>query len=487
MAKKQSRAFMFTLNNPVRSDIPKDWFDAKDVVFVVWQEEWAPQTHTPHLQGYCITKANPKSKAGFTIKWCKENLNGKAHWEARMGSHKQAVQYCTKDESRGGSENLNNDIRKNLYGPWTLGEWKDQEETRSEVGERSKKVNLLDVKAAIDAGATEGMLWEKHFSQMLRYGNGFKNYQLVKSAGTRVQPFVIVLWGEPGCGKSAKALEIATANGGGHWFSSTNDKAWWDGYNPHQHKVVVFDDFKGGIPYTTLLRVLDRYPLQVEGKGYTLQFNPAVIVITSNFKPNEWYFQGQADANFDCSALLRRLEAPYGKTIEMKKTPGFKAPEDQININEVFDDICNGAFFKELAKEVDAAKSLIDLTNDEDFDQEEIAEAERRSLAQGEGDDHYDCHGSFYSSDEDLTGRAVSITNDLDRDFNKVPHFVKASTLRRTDTSSLAFNTPLNKAGAFKKIGPQPVQTQLTWTRKRKVINNDDDGSEEIHLPIYQD
>jgi len=490
MAPKQSRAFCFTLNNPTRFDIPKDWFDAKDVVFIVWQVEQAA-TGTVHLQGYVITKENPKSKAGYTIKWCKDNLNGKAHWEARMGTHKQAVDYCKKVDTR--QKNVQGEYKD--FGPWTLGEWKDQEETRAEVGQRAKKVSLLDVKESIDNGATELMLWDKHFSAMTRYSNAFKSYQLLSHLGQRRQPYIMCFWGEPGCGKSQRALKIATANGGAFWYSATSH-CWWDGYNPAQHNVVVLDDFKGTIPYTMLLRMLDKYPLQVEVKGSTLAFNPAIIIITSNTPPNQWYFQD--NVNFDHGAILRRLEKPFGKTIEMKKTPGFKeeGKPDLEPIDNVIDKIEDGSFYKALEEEVGMPPAqLIDLTDDDfvDDDEEAIARAEQAGLAMGE----YETDSYEFVDDADLgegaqPGGAVSVTADLDRDFEAddpeaSPKFVSArSMLRRSDAASLTFNTPLNKAGTFKKIGPEPVQSKLAWVKpadqkRRKIMvsmkdNHDDDG-----------
>lgn len=503
MAPKQSRAFCFTLNNPSRFDFPKDWYHAKDIVFAVWQVERGTAGGTEHLQGYVITKENPKSKAGYSIKWCKENLNGKAHWEVRMGTHQQAVDYCKKEDTR-----VKVEVRNALgqpfharsfdggFGPWTVGEWKDQETTRAEVGER-RKATLLDVKASIDAGATEGMLWDRHFGQMTRYHNAFKQYQLVSQVGERRQPYIMCFWGEPGCGKSTRAKAIADKNGGAFWFSSAHN-SWWDGYNPSQHNVVVLDDFKGNIPYHVLLRICDRYPLQVEIKGSTVAFNPAIIIITSNTPPNQWYFQD--NINFDHSALLRRLDKPFGMTIEMKKTAGFQEPPTDLpSIEDALEDIESGAFFNALDKEVtEAAKAIIDLTDDDfvEDDEEAIARAEQASMAMGEYESD-----SYEFNEPDLgdgaqPGGAVSITHALDRDLEASPKFVSARSLRRTDEASLTFNTPLNRAGTFKKVGPEPVQTVLrfmhegeTKDAKRRrlhgqvpikvsMANHDDDGDE---------
>jgi len=484
-----SRTFVFTLNNPVAgaNAIIKSWFECGDVVYVTWQKEKGA-AGTEHLQGYVVTKPNPKSKSGYSIKWCKENLNGKAHWEARKGTHKQAVDYCSKKDTR-------------IDGPWTIGAWKDEEENRAAVGERRKQT-LEDVKKAIDNGATDEMLWDAHFSAMTRYANSFKNYQLVKQVGNRKQPYVFFFWGEPGCGKSTRAKNMADKNGGGFWWNSSGgERAWFDGYNPAQHNVVVLDDFRGNIPLAMLLKMLDRYPLQVEVKGGSIAFNPNIIIITSNLPANQWYHRD--NINFDHGPLLRRLAAPFGMTEEMKKDPKWQEncdglppalDDDIINLIET-GDLYN--MWKQDTNQEIELPATIDLTDDivED-DEEAIARAEQASLAMGD----YETDSYEFASEPDLgegaqPGGAVSVTADIDRDLaaddaEASPKFVSArSMLRRTDPDQLEFMKPLHKAGMWKKVGPEPVQTLLSFRRKaqdnkkRRIMvpmndNNDDDGSE---------
>ena len=50
-----------------------------------------------------------------------------------------------------------------------------------------------------------------------------------------------------------------------------------------------------------MLRLLDRYPFQVEIKGAHVQFTSKLIVITSNKSPDSWY-------KCENSALLRRID-----------------------------------------------------------------------------------------------------------------------------------------------------------------------------------
>lgn len=62
---------------------------------------------------------------------------------------------------------------------------------------------------------------------------------------------------------------------------------WWDGYEGQP--VVVLDDYYAWLPWDTLLRICDRYPLLVETKGGQANFVPKTVIITSNTMPHMWY------------------------------------------------------------------------------------------------------------------------------------------------------------------------------------------------------
>jgi len=506
-------------------------------VFVTWQVE-RTLFGQRHLQGYLVTKVNPRNKNGFTLKWCKESFGTKAHFEPRHGTHEQAAAYANKVDTR-------------IDGPWTVGEYVSEAVNREGVGQRVKKATLTDVKADIDAGCTDVELWERHTSSMLRYGNAFDKYRLVMSESReRDQPKVVVFWGPPGTGKSHKARAICENNGGGHWFQSGNgDNAWWDGYDPIRHPVVVLDDFKGGIKYTTLLRMLDKYPLQVETKGSTKRFTPKIIVITSNTPPNMWYFQNQQDANHDSSALLRRLEGAHGAVVEMKEK--YVEPElDEPDLKDVLDLLEDGTLIprevavrSEYLGDVGASESraavaaaLVDLTTSEEL--EESAErvlkpCHHYTLACADCDGDGECgscdHACFCIchigkgcepddrhrraewrgwandewslSEEEIESKipiprsgALSpppteseIVADLgerheeeivyDDDFSD--RVVATSSLKRRNamtsvSTPMSFAAPPQRAGQFKKIGSEPIQSKLV---KKRRVSNDDDGT----------
>ena len=89
-AKWQGKYWVFTINNPKDSTLPRQW--GEKVQYCVWQVE-KTEEGPQHLQGYVVFKTNQRLAA-------LKKLDGTAHWEPRMGSHEEAKQYCMKEETR---------------------------------------------------------------------------------------------------------------------------------------------------------------------------------------------------------------------------------------------------------------------------------------------------------------------------------------------------------------------------------------------------
>lgn len=84
----RQRRYCFTLNNP--TDAHRVGLSAIECVYIVYGEEIAPTTGTPHLQGFvCFT--NGRSIVGIVAEI------GGGHWEPARGTSKQAATYCKKD------------------------------------------------------------------------------------------------------------------------------------------------------------------------------------------------------------------------------------------------------------------------------------------------------------------------------------------------------------------------------------------------------
>lgn len=130
------RAWCFTLNNPGEGDDPKDW----KVQYVVWQKEEG-KDGTPHFQGYVELDKVARLSA-------MKKINGRAHWEPRGGTQKQAIDYVKKEDTR-------------IDGPWELGDKKEQ-------GKRS------DLDMACQTASEEGIaaVRREHPTEFAKYHKG---------------------------------------------------------------------------------------------------------------------------------------------------------------------------------------------------------------------------------------------------------------------------------------------------------------------------
>lgn len=262
MPSPQSRSYCFTLNNHESNDLP----ELEDIRYLVYQREKG-ENGTEHIQGYVELS---KSRTLAYVK----NWLPRAHFEIRRGTREQARDYCRKDDTR-------------IEGPFERGTW--------ESGGTGARSDLLAVKRKIDEGKPMSEVWDEHFETTLRYYRGFQEYKKVKTGHRTWKSEIHVFWGESGTGKSRACMELAP---NAYW--KTRDE-WWDGYEGHDD--VILDDFYGWLPWDLLLRILDRYPLDVNAKGGGRRFVAKRIFITSNKKPEDWY-----PNILDKTPLLRRIE-----------------------------------------------------------------------------------------------------------------------------------------------------------------------------------
>lgn len=242
-----ARGWMFTI-------FDMDWKvpNHELIMYIVYQKESTPSTGRLHFQGYILLKS-PR-----TLKFVREILKSDPHLEKRLGSHEQAKAYCTKEESR-------------VEGPWEQG-------TEPKPG---KRTDILGAKKILDEGGSISEVAESNFELWCRNYKAFEKYILLKVKVRSEAPHVIWIHGPSGTGKSKRAYEFATQKESFYYKPPANK--WWDGYTGQE--VVVIDDYKGAWELEYLLTLLDRYPLKVEVKGGSVEFNSKYIVITSNKRP----------------------------------------------------------------------------------------------------------------------------------------------------------------------------------------------------------
>lgn len=225
---------------------------------VIWQLE---EKGHKHFQGYLETTM-PRRKA-----WLIKNFSGTAHYEISGGTREENRKYCTKPETR-------------IDGPWELGDW-----TEGGQGARNdlKKVALeLKTKKIKEVAADNPETY-------IKYHKGMEKLRQHLISDRNWATEVHIIWGAPGSGKTRKVYEENKD------IYSKPDGQWWDGYDGHE--IVLIDDFDGiNIPYETMLKICDRYPLQLACKGGFVNFVAKKIYITSNINPDEWWLNRVQDA-----------------------------------------------------------------------------------------------------------------------------------------------------------------------------------------------
>lgn len=273
MSEKRSRNWTFTWNNPSKLGAEiVSIFDEEvkkgRISYFIFQKEIAPETGTPHFQGYVQFGQAQRFSA------LKKLLSSEVHLEIANGSPSQNEAYCSKVESRApGSDDE--------VGPWSGGK------KREDQGRRNDIEGYMD---AIIGGATDLELLENHKKEFAKYHKVINVVRRIKMGNKREPPVVVLFTGYPGCGKTHSAVQYAEKRGLDYWIRGPH-KHWFEGYA--QQPIAILDECdkysQSGLPLGLFLRVLDKYPVDVEIKGATVGFTSAYIILTAVLPVNHWY------------------------------------------------------------------------------------------------------------------------------------------------------------------------------------------------------
>lgn len=268
------RGWCLTVNNPAENEYPEtleNLFSKGDITYIVAQKEEGKEK-TPHIQMFIQFE---HQKAFSTLK----ELFPRAHIERSRGTPLQNRDYCTKEEGR-------------IAGPWEYGECPQQ----------GKRNDLAELKKDLDEKMDMKAVSEKHFNQFLRYQRGILAYKLMHAPERDWQMVVQVFWGPTGSGKSTRARN---ENPGAYWKSrNAGGSQYFDNYNGQD--TIIMDEFRGWIPFDSLLRLLDSTPHQLDIKHGAVAMSAKKVVFTSNDHPSEWYHLTRFPWNSQ-NPLLRRI------------------------------------------------------------------------------------------------------------------------------------------------------------------------------------
>jgi len=227
---------------------------------------------TRHLQGY-IQLIERRRRAAV----CKLPGLARAYLTVSRGTVQQASDYCRKD----------GDILVEHGQPVTQGQRSD----------------LDEIKEKLDQGCSISDIAEDYFRRWCTYRRSFEAYAALRIKPRDFRTQVCWYYGRPGSGKSRLAFKEASYFSNGNICSLADLQLKW--FEPYRgHKAVVIDDFKGQCEISVLLRLWDRYPLQVPVKGGFVEWVPRIVFVTANYHPSVFY-EGEG---YSYDALLRRID-----------------------------------------------------------------------------------------------------------------------------------------------------------------------------------
>lgn len=269
---KIAKHWAFTINNYTEDDLARlrshgNSLATAEIVGMVFGLETG-KSGTPHVQGHIsfvrrISASRVKRIVGSSAH-CEIARNAHASWE-----------YCTKEGSF------------EVFGTKPRGQ--------------GCRTDLEQVQAAIRDGNTIEQIQDDYFKTYARYPKAIEKYAQRFAPKRDWETQVIVLWGATGTGKTRYVFDKVKEERLSLYVHP--GEQWFDGY--HGQEVALFDDFNGSeFKLSYLLKVLDRYEMQVPVKGGYVNWTPKYIYLTSNKDPLNWYPNCWPEHK---NALLRRI------------------------------------------------------------------------------------------------------------------------------------------------------------------------------------
>lgn len=279
----------FTLNN-YTEDEEALLKALPDVSFMIYGHEVAPQTGTPHLQGFIVFESRKY------LSWIKNNTSPRMHLEIARGTVSQNIDYCSK-----GSNIV-------IIGEAPYEQWE-----RAAQANRNRWDNARNL-------AREGRFDEIPSDLWLKFRKAFEQEYQDEQINNQ-EPFdnlkdhFLWIYGEPGTGKSHFAREIAKAISPECEPFLKQVNKWWSGYRGQ--KVVIIEEIQPDLPQPLIgmfKQWFDKWEFSCETKGGQFtKIRPPYIIVTSNYSIDNIFSNPT-----DCQAIKRRIYEFHKTSKEMK-------------------------------------------------------------------------------------------------------------------------------------------------------------------------
>ena len=245
--------------------------DSGKAKYIITGLEIAPTTGREHLQGFAYF---PRERS--SVKQTSRDLGKSAVFKCK-GNLEQNCSYCSKDENV------------------------------TEYGVKPKQGFRTDLEAIKDdilGGVVTCddicVINPNMFHQYGRTLNKLEDIALRRKFRSWMTEG-IWYFGPSGSGKSHMAFK--DYDPASHYVFP-NDGGWWDGYTGQE--TVIINEFRGGIAYSELLDLLDKYPKTVRRRcREPVPFLAKRVIITSVLQPKEVY--NNLAENDSLAQLYRRV------------------------------------------------------------------------------------------------------------------------------------------------------------------------------------
>lgn len=316
------RNWCFTLNNYTAEEEEKLKGELPQVKYIVFQRERGHEDNTPHLQGYLELETSQR------ISFLKK-INPRAHWEPRRGTQQQAIDYCTKEDTREqGTEPFERGVKANANGV-------RKDTFSANVLTPERRGELIDKVRKKEMRISDLSSYEMQDTALMRSLEGVCK----DLAGPyRDDLRVITIIGPTGVGKSW-SVQMLFPEGVCKWING-NSGCW---FSEVDKEVCLFDEFAGQIAIERFLKLIDKYPMQIEVKGGMRPCYWRTIFICSNVTPECWYNNFEDDQKVSTEMINRRreqLRALYRRLNVQALGVECDHPERYIRIPDV-----DGRFF----------------------------------------------------------------------------------------------------------------------------------------------
>jgi len=220
------------------------------IVYVVAVWLTCCNTGTEHFQLYIEFHDATSIKRGRKL------LGDVGHWEGRRGSQLEAIQYCSKLESR-------------VSGPWQFGVPHPGQGARTD---------LAAVASLAQSGESLEAIARQAPSTFIKYHRGIERLCGLQEAPSFRDVKVFVFIGPPGTGKTSTVYEAY-----GHsnvYCLASEEPLWFNGYD--RQRVLLIDDIARSLGSKAFLRYLDGHPLQLPVKGGFAVARYSVVCVCTN-------------------------------------------------------------------------------------------------------------------------------------------------------------------------------------------------------------